>query len=100
MRITHERLANGHLFTSPDLPELHVFHVDEATARAAIPDAVAMIERMKARSRCRCDDCRDLIPNPEYVEWLKWVLEFGEQVDVTSMTREERRQFFREGLRL
>ena len=37
------------MYTSPDVPSLHVSHADQETALAAVESALEMIARMEAR---------------------------------------------------
>lgn len=48
------RIMNGHhVFTSPDVPGLLVSHVDEMTARNAVPSAIKMLNDMRERRRVK-----------------------------------------------
>ncbi len=44
-----ERVGSQWLITSPQLPGLYVADPNLETARAAVPDAIAMLERMAER---------------------------------------------------
>jgi hypothetical protein len=55
IRIVHRKVGSKHVFTSPDVPELHVSHADEETALESIQSALDMIEHMKDRLRARKD---------------------------------------------
>lgn len=49
IRLEHKKVGEQHVFTSPDVPGLHVAHADYETARASVPSAVEMLERMRSR---------------------------------------------------
>lgn len=51
--IVHRVVGSKHVFTSPDVPELHVSHVDEHVARADIQPALDALERMMGRVHAR-----------------------------------------------
>lgn len=49
VRLEHRKIGSQHVFTSPDMPGLYVAHADYETARAGVPSAIEMLERMKER---------------------------------------------------
>ncbi|BDA84239.1 hypothetical protein Sa4125_17810 [Aureimonas sp. SA4125] len=51
--IVHEIVGGHHMFTSPEVPELHVVNADRALAEGSLQPALDMIERMKARMEAR-----------------------------------------------
>ena len=53
IRLVTEKVGNMFLVTSPDVPELHVAHADEATALAAVQSTLDMIARMEERIAAR-----------------------------------------------
>jgi hypothetical protein len=53
IRLEHRVVGTKHVFTSPDVPELHISHADEATARADIQPALDALERIKQRIEAR-----------------------------------------------
>ena len=53
IRIEHRVVGTKHVFTSPDVPELHISHSDEETARADIQPALDALERIKQRIAAR-----------------------------------------------
>jgi hypothetical protein len=53
IELRHRVVGTKHVFTSPDVPELHVSHADKATAYADIQPALDAIERMKRRIAAR-----------------------------------------------
>ena len=52
-KIIEERVGSQWLLTSPDLPGLFVADSDIDEARKAVPDAVAMLERMAERRQAK-----------------------------------------------
>jgi hypothetical protein len=53
VRLVHRIVGTKHVFTSPDVPELHVSHADYETARASVQPAIEMVARMKDRVAAR-----------------------------------------------
>jgi hypothetical protein len=53
IRFVHRVVGTKHVFTSPDVPELHVSHADEAMALADIQPALDALERIKSRIDAR-----------------------------------------------
>jgi hypothetical protein len=53
IRLEHRVIGTKHVFTSPDVPELHISHADEATARADIQPALDALDRIKQRIEAR-----------------------------------------------
>ena len=53
IRLEHRVIGTKHVFTSPDVPELHISHADEATARADIQPALDALDRIKQRIDAR-----------------------------------------------
>jgi hypothetical protein len=53
IRLEHRVVGTKHVFTSPDVPELHISHADEATARADIQPALDALDRIKQRIEAR-----------------------------------------------
>ena len=49
IRIHYRKVGTMHVFTSPDVPELHVAHTDEETAYKHIQPTLDLIERMRSR---------------------------------------------------
>lgn len=49
IKLVQRKVGTEFVITSPDVPELHVSHPDPVRAAAGVPDALDMIERMKAR---------------------------------------------------
>ena len=49
IRLVHRFVGTKHVFTSPDVPELHISHADEATARANLQPALDTLARVKRR---------------------------------------------------
>ena len=49
IELKEERVGSQWLITSPDLPGLYVADSDIDVARRAVPDAIAMLERMGER---------------------------------------------------
>ncbi len=50
IRLKHRVVGTKHVFTSPDVPELHVSHADRDKAYESIQSALDMFARMKART--------------------------------------------------
>jgi hypothetical protein len=53
IRLVHRVVGTKHVFTSPDVPELHISHADEATALADIQPALDALDRIKSRIEAR-----------------------------------------------
>ena len=53
IRLEHKVVGRQHVFTSPDLQGLYVAHSDYDIAKASVPSAVEMIERMQERRNQR-----------------------------------------------
>jgi hypothetical protein len=53
IRIVHRVVGSKHVFTSPDVPELHVSHADKDVAFADLQPALDAIGRMKERIEAR-----------------------------------------------
>ncbi len=53
IRIVHRVVGSKHVFTSPDVPQLHVSHADKQVAYESIQSALDMFERMEARAQAR-----------------------------------------------
>ena len=60
IELVHRKVGTKHVFTSPDVPELHISHADEETARASIQPALDLLEQMKERVRAREDVRRQM----------------------------------------
>ncbi len=50
INLTHRVVGTKHVFTSPDVPGLHVSHSDKQIAYDAIQSALDMFARMEERS--------------------------------------------------
>jgi hypothetical protein len=55
IRIVHRVVGTKHVFTSPDVPGLHVSDADKDTAEGAIQSALDMLDRMQERLDARRD---------------------------------------------
>lgn len=53
IRLVHRKVGTKHVFTSPDVPELHISHADEAVARANLQPALDALEEIQERIRAR-----------------------------------------------
>lgn len=53
IRLVHRVVGTNHVFTSPDVPELHVAHRDYETARADVEPALVALHEVKNRIRAR-----------------------------------------------
>lgn len=49
IRLVHRVVGTKHVYTSPDVPELHVSHADQNRAFNAVQSALDMVDRMKRR---------------------------------------------------
>ncbi len=58
IQLVHRVVGTKHVFTSPDVPELHISHAEEEVARANVQPALDLLEHMKSRVRAR-EDIRD-----------------------------------------
>ena len=58
IRLEHRVVGAKHVFTSPDVPELHISHADEAVARADIQPALDALDRMKQRIQARKEQAK------------------------------------------
>ena len=48
-RLKVQQVGGQWLITSPDVPGLYVAHKDREVAERAVPDAIAMLDRMEKR---------------------------------------------------
>lgn len=55
IRLEHNTVGGQHVFTSPDMPGLHVAHSDYDTAKASVPSAIEMLKRMRDRRTRRME---------------------------------------------
>jgi hypothetical protein len=46
-RLAHRVIGTKHVFTSPDVPELHISYADKEVARANLQPALYALERVK-----------------------------------------------------
>jgi hypothetical protein len=53
IELVHRVVGTKHVFTSPDVPELHISHAEEEVARANIQPALDLLEEMKNRVKAR-----------------------------------------------
>ena len=53
IRLVHRVVGRKHVITSPDVPELHVSHADEAIALANVQPALNVLGQIKARNAAR-----------------------------------------------
>lgn len=53
IRLVHREVGTKHVYTSPDVPGLHVSHADREKAFNAIQGTLDMLERMKERVEAR-----------------------------------------------
>lgn len=54
-RLKTEQVGGQWLITSPDVPGLYVAHKDREAAERAVPDAIAMLDRMEKRQDAKTD---------------------------------------------
>lgn len=56
LSLQHQEIGEWSVYTAPDFPELHSCHRNRALALAAVPSALVMVDRIKARllSRQAC----------------------------------------------
>lgn len=53
IQLVHRVVGSKHVFTSPDVPELHVSHADRETALDAVQSALDMFARMEERAAAK-----------------------------------------------
>lgn len=53
IKLEHRVVGTKHVFTSPDVPHLHVSHANKQTAFEAIQSALDMFEAMERRLKAR-----------------------------------------------
>ena len=53
IELVHRVVGSKHVFTSPDVPQLHVSHADYQTAYDAIQSALDMFARMEERASAK-----------------------------------------------
>jgi hypothetical protein len=53
IKLVHRVVGTKHVFTSPDVPQLHVSHADRQTAFNAIQSALDMFARMEERASAK-----------------------------------------------
>ena len=53
IRLVHRVVGTKHVFTSPDVPELHVSHADEKVARDAVQGALDALDDARPRAQRR-----------------------------------------------
>ncbi len=53
IRLVHRVVGTKHVFTSPDVPELHISHADERVAYQNIQPALDLLDQMKQRIEAR-----------------------------------------------
>ncbi len=58
IKLVHRIIGTKHVFTSPDVPKLHVSHADESIARADIQPSLDAIARVKERLVAKRDQAR------------------------------------------
>lgn len=58
--IVHRVVGKKHVVTSPDVPELHVSHFDEVTARETVQPALDALARVQDRIAARAEQARIL----------------------------------------
>ncbi len=58
IRLEHRVVGAKHVFSSPDVPELHISHADEVVARADIRPALDALGRMKQRIQARKEQAK------------------------------------------
>lgn len=58
IELVHRVVGTKHVITSPDVPELHVSHADEAIVRADLQPALDAIVRTKDRIAARSRQAR------------------------------------------
>lgn len=49
IKLVHRVIGDKHVITSPEVPELHVAHADQAVAFADVQPVLDAIERVKQR---------------------------------------------------
>lgn len=60
IKLVHRVVGTKHVYTSPDVPELHVSHRDQATARESVQPALDALQRVKDRIEARAAQARML----------------------------------------
>ncbi len=53
IKLEHRVVGTKHVYTSPDIPQLHVSHADKETALKAVQSALKMFEAMERRLEAR-----------------------------------------------
>ena len=53
IKLVHRVVGAKHVFTSPDVPELHISHADQKTAFESVQPALDLLEQMKRRFAAR-----------------------------------------------
>lgn len=53
IRLAHRVIGSKHVFTSPDVPELHVSHEDRAVALSNVQPALDVLRQIKGRIAAR-----------------------------------------------
>jgi hypothetical protein len=53
IQLVHRIVGSKHVFTSPDVPGLHVSHGDRQTALDAVQSALDMFARMEERAAAK-----------------------------------------------
>lgn len=53
IKLVHRVVGTKHVYTSPDVPELHISHADQQTALESIQPALDLLEQMKERKAAR-----------------------------------------------
>jgi hypothetical protein len=53
IKLVHRVIGTKHVFTSPDVPQLHVSHANEATARESVQPALEALGRVEERLQAR-----------------------------------------------
>jgi hypothetical protein len=49
IKLVHRVIGTKHVYTSPDVPALHVSHADQATALSGVQSALDMLSNMEVR---------------------------------------------------
>jgi hypothetical protein len=53
IRLVHRVVGTKHVFTSPDVPELHISHADKQMAFENVQPALDLLDEMKQRIEAR-----------------------------------------------
>ena len=53
IELVHRVVGTKHVFTSPDVPELHISHADRQAAYDSIQPALDLLEQVKQRIEAR-----------------------------------------------